>query len=91
MQKHPHDLPASVKQRLLNLAKKRQEEFQNVLTRFAAERFLYRLGRSDHRSTFILKGATVFAQWTGDLQRPTRDLDAVLVGKPPKFHALPLS
>jgi len=37
MQKHLQDLTASVKQRLLNLAKRRQEEFQNLLTRFAPD------------------------------------------------------
>lgn len=35
------NLPASVRQRLLNLAKQRREDFQFVLTRFALERLLF--------------------------------------------------
>jgi predicted nucleotidyltransferase component of viral defense system len=44
------------------------------LERYAAERFLYRLGQSPHRDRFILKGATLFSIW-GTKYRPTRDLD----------------
>jgi hypothetical protein len=44
------------------------------LSRYAVERFLYRLGRSSHRERFVLKGATLFAIW-GTAYRPTRDVD----------------
>jgi predicted nucleotidyltransferase component of viral defense system len=44
------------------------------LQRYAAERFLYRLGQSRHRERFVLKGATLFAIW-GTAYRPTRDID----------------
>ena len=56
----PHDLAASVRQRLANIANDSGEDFQFVLTRFAIERFLYRLSRSAHASAFVLKGATLF-------------------------------
>ena len=45
----PKNIPASVRQRLLNVAKTTDEEFQALLTRFALERLLYRLGKSPHR------------------------------------------
>ncbi len=44
------------------------------------ERFLYRLGASDYRDRFVLKGATLFTLWTGRLHRPTRDLDLLGAG-----------
>jgi hypothetical protein len=46
-----------------------------VLGRRIAEPFLYRLGQSQHREKFILKGATLFLIWQGKLPRPTRDFD----------------
>lgn len=71
----PHNMVASVHQRLLNLAVKRQEPFQVVLTRYALERLLYRLGQSDAANRFILKGALLFWLWDEQLHRATRDLD----------------
>lgn len=68
-------LQASVRQRLLNIAQTGNTDFQLVLTRYSLERFLYRLGRSPHRSTFLLKGAFLFYAWQHDVGRPTRDLD----------------
>jgi hypothetical protein len=60
------DLTASIRQRLLNLAKARGEDFQATLTRYALERLLYRLSVSRHRDDFVLKGAMLFAAWTGN-------------------------
>src|SRR5438067_11633928 len=53
----PGNLAASVRQRLLNLAQERREDFGLVLTRYGLERFLYRLAQSQYRDQFILKGA----------------------------------
>jgi predicted nucleotidyltransferase component of viral defense system len=69
------NLPASVRQRLLNLAKQRQEDFQFMLTRFTLERLLYRLSTSTHADRFLLKGAMLLSVWSEDVYRPTRDLD----------------
>lgn len=69
------NLSASVRARLLSLAQTRGEDYQRVLGRYAIERFLYRLGRSKYRDKFALKGATLFTLWTGQMHRPTRDLD----------------
>jgi len=49
------NLPASVRQRLLNLATEGKEDFGLVLTRYRLERFLYHLSVSPHRDSFVLK------------------------------------
>ncbi len=72
--------PASVRARLLNLSKQTGEDFQALLNRYAIERFLYRLGASDHSDEFILKGAMLFVAWQGNLHRPTKDLDLLGFG-----------
>jgi len=71
----PDNLPASVRQRLLNIAKRDGEAFDLVLTRYALERLLYRLGQSQYHGQFLLKGAMLFAVWGGETHRPTRDVD----------------
>lgn len=75
----PRNLAASVRHQLTELARKQGEDFQLVLTRYVIERLLYRLSRSPYHHEFVLKGAMLFRLWTGQLHRPTRDLD--LLGK----------
>lgn len=75
MSRPPRNLAASIHRRLLNGARGRGEDPQFILQRYAAERFLYRLGESPHREQFVLKGAMLFALWGGSVYRPTRDLD----------------
>lgn len=74
------NIAASVRARLLNLAKARGETFDFVLNRYASERLLYRLSQSSHASHFVLKGATLFAVWSQTPHRPTRDLDLLGAG-----------
>lgn len=69
------NVAASVHARLLNRSRQTGEDFQFLLQRYAAERFLYRLGQSAHRDCYVLKGAMLFALWGGSLYRATRDLD----------------
>ena len=78
----PRDKATSIRQRLLNLAKARGEEFQLMLDRYALERLLYRLSVSDMRADFLLKGALLFAIWFDEPHRPTRDADLLGVGPP---------
>lgn len=78
-QKNPSNLATSIHARLLNL-KSEREDFNIILTRYAIERFLYRLSCSKSKSQFVLKGAMLFAVWTGRLQRPTRDVDLLGFG-----------
>ena len=41
----------------MNRSRETGEDFQFLLQRYAAERFLYRLGESQHRERYVLKGA----------------------------------
>jgi len=69
------DLVASIHTRLLNLAKARGDDFNMVLTRYAIERFLYRLSLVPARDVYWLKGALLFDLWFDVPHRPTRDAD----------------
>ncbi|MGD8863350.1 MAG: nucleotidyl transferase AbiEii/AbiGii toxin family protein [Myxococcales bacterium] len=82
----PRDVSASVRARLLNIARAQGEDFQLVLTRYANERLLYRLAKSQHAPSFILKGAALFTLWTGKPHRATRDLDLLGFGNPGVDH-----
>jgi predicted nucleotidyltransferase component of viral defense system len=66
---------ASARDRLLVLARERREDFQLLLTRYGLERLLYRLSHSPHHDRFVLKGAMLFALWSSNPHRPTRDVD----------------
>jgi len=65
---------ASVRNRLLELARQRGEDFQLILTRYGLERLLYRLGQSEYRDRFVLKGALLFSLWDNQAHRPIRDV-----------------
>lgn len=83
MTRHPKDpLAQSVKQRLMNRCKHRGEGFNVLLTRYAIERYLYRLTRTPHASRFTLKGAVLFAIWMDKPHRPTIDVDLLGAGDP---------
>jgi len=76
------DVGASVRARLLAMARDRREDFQLVLTRYANERLLFRLASSRHGDRFVLKGASLFTLWNGVPHRATRDLDLLGTGEP---------
>jgi len=69
------NVEASIRQRLLNISRIHGEDFGFVLTRYANERFLYRLYQSEYADRFILKGGMLFLAWAEELYRPTRDID----------------
>ncbi len=75
-----HDIEHSVRQRLLDVSKKRKVDYQFCLTHYALERFLYRLSKSSHAEKFVLKGALLLMSWTNEPYRPTRDLDLLGFG-----------
>lgn len=81
VKKKSSNVPASVRQRLLNLARERREDFQLLLVRYALERLLYRLSVSSYADQFILKGALLFQLWFDIPQRPTRDADFLGFGE----------
>lgn len=74
------NVAASVRARLLNVAKTQGADFNQVLVRFALERILYRLTQSPHAERFLLKGALLFTLWYGMPHRATRDADLLGFG-----------
>ena len=90
MSKPVTNIAASVRQRLLNLARDRNEDFGLLLTKYALERLLFRISQSEHKMTFILKGALLFELWTEETHRPTRDADFLSIGSsdPRRFEAI---
>jgi hypothetical protein len=54
MAKQIRDIGASVRARLLALARHRNQQFDLVLTRYALERLLYRLSTLVHKSAHVL-------------------------------------
>jgi predicted nucleotidyltransferase component of viral defense system len=75
MAKQPTNIAASVRQRLLNIARAQRQLYDVILVRFALERLLYRLSISSHRDRFILKGGLLVTTLVGDEKRVTRDAD----------------
>lgn len=80
MAKPPKDIAASVRQRLLNLARQEGQVFDVVLVAFGLERLVYRLSVSDYRDRFVLKGGMLVTLWTADTGRFTRDIDFLAFG-----------
>ncbi|MFV0384716.1 nucleotidyl transferase AbiEii/AbiGii toxin family protein [Paracoccus sp. (in: a-proteobacteria)] len=76
----PKNIAASVRQRLLNLARKEGQAFDVVLVAFGLERLIYRLSVSAHRDRFVLKGGMLVTLWTKDKGRFTRDIDFLSFG-----------
>jgi len=76
------DYAASVLARLLNHSRTHKEEYQSLLIRYVAERFLYRLGQSEYRNTFVLKGAYLLTITLKDqTYRTTKDIDFLKIGE----------
>lgn len=85
---------ASVRARLTDYARQRDENAQLVMLRFAIERLIYRLAQSGYRDHVILKGAMLFSLWAPVSYRSTGDLDLLgwgdsefAVGRADNFHA----
>jgi predicted nucleotidyltransferase component of viral defense system len=69
------NVPASVRQRLLDRARSDGRPFSELLQYYAIERFLYRLSRSAYAGCFILKGGVMLRAWRSPEFRPTMDID----------------
>lgn len=74
------NVQASIQERLRNQARSRGEDMLYVLSRYAIERLLYRLGCSTYADQFVVKGAMLFSLWRDHPHRPTRDLDLLGFG-----------
>lgn len=78
--REPKNLPASVHQKLFDLARAHNEDSGLMLVKYGLERILYRLSRSKHRDVFVLKDALLFELWTHRTYRATRDADFLARG-----------
>ena len=66
----------SVKQRLKNVTKKQDKQFNDVLQMYFLERFLFRLSKSKYNKNFVLKGGILlYAIFDEDYARKTSDID----------------
>jgi len=69
------NITASVRNRLLSMARQSGKPFQSLLTHYGLERFLFRLSRSPLKEKFILKGGLLLVGMGLPLARTTRDID----------------
>ena len=69
------NIVASVKGRLLHIARTEGKNHQLLLLRYFQERFLFRLSRSRYNPNFCLKGAAFLYALEGERSRATKDID----------------
>ncbi len=67
------NVPASVRQRLLDRSRTDRRPFNELLQYYAIERFLYRFSLSAHLNRFVLKGALMLRIWDSPGIRPTME------------------
>lgn len=82
MAKEMKNIGASVRARLLNIARDQKQTFNFILNRYAIERLLYRISQSKHADRFVLKGATLLMTWFEEPFRGTQDLDPLRLWRP---------
>jgi len=80
------NIGASVRARLLNLAKQQGIDFNRMLLLYIQERFLYRLSCSDYMSQFVLKGGILFYGAYQEKARSTKDIDFLAKNIPNRPH-----
>lgn len=78
--KEVKNVVASVLARLRNTSKSSGAPFQQVLQQYAMERFLYRVSKSRHAQSVILKGALLLKTIGIPNARPTMDIDMLRKG-----------
>ncbi len=75
MKKDVQNVVVSVHDRLKNIARQRDLDFQTVLQYYAMERFLFRLSLTQYAKIFILKGGLILNAWDLPSRRLTKDID----------------
>jgi len=75
MRKEIKNRSASIKARLMNIAKAEKIDFDSLLLRYFQERLLYRLSISDFSDRFVLKGGLFLICLKMLKYRPTKDID----------------
>ncbi|TET07443.1 MAG: nucleotidyl transferase AbiEii/AbiGii toxin family protein [Candidatus Atribacteria bacterium] len=75
MEKEVKNKAASVRAKLMNIARAEKIDFDFLLLRYFQERFLYRLAISEFSDRFILKGGLLLICLRMPRSRPTKDID----------------
>jgi len=75
MEREIKNKAASIKARLMNIARAEEIDFDFLLLRYFQERFLYRLAISEFSDRFILKGGLLLICLKMPMSRPTKDID----------------
>ena len=75
MKREIKNKPASIRAKLINIARIEGIEFDALLLRYFQERFLYRLAISEFSDHFILKGGLLLIYFQIPGTRPTKDID----------------
>jgi len=88
MAKKTKNIAASVRARLLSMARTSGRDFDALLLQYMQERFLYRLSISPYRQHLILKGALLFLAYEMSLLRPTKDIDFLGFSTPNELNEI---
>ena len=75
MEREIKNKAASVRAKLMNIARAEKIDFDFLLLRYFQERFLYRLAISEFSDRFILKGGLLLICLKMPKSRPTKDID----------------
>lgn len=73
------DIAKSTKARLLNIAKNKDINYQQLIIRYLYERLLYRLSVSNYKTKFCLKGGALLYAFEKEIPRPTLDIDFLVM------------
>ncbi|MCK5201179.1 MAG: hypothetical protein KAR21_22650, partial [Spirochaetales bacterium] len=65
------NISASIRAKLLNMAKKEHIPFQRILTLYKQEGILHRIMMTQYSKEVVLKGGLLFYQLQGFIARPT--------------------
>ena len=85
------NIAASVRARLLNMARQHHIDFNRVLLIYLQQCFLERLANSRYKEKLILKGGLLFYGVEQLVARPTKDIDFLgrgIVNQPEKIEAV---
>lgn len=72
---HPKNMYASIKARLLDIARERGVDYNTLTRLYFQERFLDRLSKSRYSENLYLKGALLFMAYEMTPGRLTQDID----------------
>jgi len=80
MEREIKNKAASIRAKLMNIARAEKIDFDFLLLRYFQERFLYRLAISKFSDCFILKGGLLLICLKVPKSRPTKDIDFLAKG-----------